>query len=194
MKHTEPTFQNWGEAVRAAQEALDAKHYDDAKHHLHTALQMGADSTHVRKLQTLVRIEEDHQDKVEQHSGFFGFFVAVVCYFILSFFLQPQHGILLWGVVALGLFPALIGWRVGKWMGYDSPEKARFWKAVRAVGGAVWCYAFMNMIYARMQFSMSSAGGDVTFVWLLVPLVYASIAGCVAGVVCAKLSWRQEGN
>lgn len=192
MSHSERNFAHWDEAVQAAREALDAKRYDDAKHHLQTALNLGANSTHVRKLQTLIKIEEEQQDKIAQHGGFFGFWLAFVCYFLLSFLLPPTRGAALWGAIAFVAIPAIIGWRVGRWFGYDVPPRFRFWGGFRALGGAVWIYAFLNMLVARAQFSMSGACGDVVLVWLLIPAFYGAIAGSVAGVASAKLAWRRE--
>lgn len=194
MSQMEHNFTHWDEAVQAAKDALAARRYDDAKHHLHTAQQLGANSTHILKLQTLVVLEEKQQEKIQQHSGFFGFWLGVACYFVLSFVLEPKQGLGLWGAVALVLLPMVLGWRVGRWLGYDSTGNARFWRSFRSIGGACWLYAFFNMIAARMQFSMSSAGGDVAFAWLLVSSIYGGIAGCVAGVVGAKLAWLREGR
>lgn len=191
--HEDSEYKNAGEAIQAAEDALNAQRFDDAKHLIKLAERLSGENSRTQKLLRRVRVEESEQEKQEHTSGAFGCFGSGFCYLCLSFLLFPfGAGKYVWLTFVFVVLPALFGGMVGRRMGYDTTHKQRFWRAFRAVGGSVWVYAFFNLIYWRSRFSLDSAGGDILLVWLGVPTIYGAMAGAVAGLVSARVAWGKE--
>lgn len=191
--HEDSEYKNAGEAIRAAEEALEARRYDDAKHLIVLAEKMNGENSRTQKLLRRVRVEESEAEKRLHTSGTVGCLGSSFCYLLLSFLLFPFGASrILWLLVAFLMLPAFFGRVVGRRMGYDTPPKRRFWKAFGAVGGATWAYTFYNLVFWRSRFSLNSAGADIIFVWLIIPTLYGVLTGVIAGLVSAHLAWKKE--
>ena len=124
--HEDSEYKNAGEALQAAEDALEAQRYDDAKHLIRLADKMSKESPRSQKMLRQVLAEEYEAEKRLYTSGTVGYLGSSFCYLLLSFLLSPSgttHYV--WLFVVFLLLPALFGNMVGRRMGYDAPTKER---------------------------------------------------------------------
>jgi hypothetical protein len=189
----EPINQTAQEKLEEAKQALARKRYDDAKRLLAEAEQSGAPPRWVANLRQVVRAAEEHQDKLGRNSHWVGLLLGGFVYLIILFLpLTPRDAA--WIVLALLGVPALIGGIIGRLMGFDAGAGPRFRKAAVVTGFVMFNYAFVSLIWQRTRFAIGSEIGQIFLVWLVVATVYAVIAGAVAGLVSAKLTWAGGGR
>ena len=104
--------------------------------------------------------------------------VAVLGYAVLSFQTPAAWGPLFWGLAAFLVLPAFAGILAG---GGEGPTGRRFWRAFGIVAGSMAIYTTVGMAITRGNMHSSDKSSDY-FVYLVVAVVYAVIAGMVAGV------------
>lgn len=189
-KPTDQENQAYAEAVADARSALDAGRMREARRHIVRAEGMRpARKDTLRLLRRELQLKENAQRGRTKTSTLRGFGLALLGYLCLSLQQPPGWGVPLWGLLAFGVVPGVSGWFVGRAQGPESDPRNRFWSSAQAVGAAMAFYAGILLLILRARFRSGGDTGQVVFVWLLVIVVYAALAGLVAGVVSAKLTW-----
>lgn len=179
--------------MEAAKLALVRKRYDEAKRLLTEAEQSGATRSQTHRLRQAIQTQEAHQEKMARNSLWVGLLLGGFAYLILFFLpFTPRDAV--WIVAALLAVPGLMGGVIGRLMGFDAGAGLRFRKAAKVCGFVMFGYTFVSLIWQRSRFEIGSELGQVFLVWLLVATVYAILAGVVAGLVSAKLTWLREGK
>ena len=121
-----------------------------------------------------------------------GFWLAVLAYFILSFFSILSLGYFVWLLLAFLIIPVLTGIVTGRRQGLDFGDGGCFAAGMRAAGVPMAIYTAISLMIVHSRVGPSPSASATFLVGLAVTIIYAIIAGLVAGVA-ALLSARQQG-
>jgi hypothetical protein len=168
--------------IIAAESALGKRQFLEAQQHLVEAERLGASRHEVERLRRAAVAAVQRQVQRERRAPWAGFGIGVAGYFVLSLRQPPGWTIPVWAILAFLVVPGIIGWVTARWQGFGQEASTRFWAGGRAGGGAMALYSGLSLIAVRQRFSTGTDAGQVLLVGLFVTLVYAALAGAVAGL------------
>lgn len=188
-----PEGQNAAEGEMLAAEAALAGHrYREALQHLAEAERLGATDNDVEHLRAAVRQAQATGNRRVRRSGWVGLAVGLLGYLLLSAEQPPGWTVPGWIFLAFLVVPGVVGLATGRLQGWEQPPGARFRAAMRAGGIAMALYTGFTLIVLRQRIHTNTDSGQIFLAGCLVTLVYAVLAGLVAGFVSARLAWRGE--
>jgi hypothetical protein len=176
--------------IIAAESTLARRQFLEAQQHLAEAERLGASRHEVERLRSAAVAAVQRQVQRGRQAPWAGFGIGVAGYLLLSIQQPPGWTIPGWVILAFLVVPALIGGVTGRWQGLDQEARTRFWAGGRAGGGAMALYSGLSLIAVRQRFSTNADAGQVVLVGLFVTLVYAVLAGAVAGLASALTGGR----
>jgi hypothetical protein len=119
-----------------------------------------------------------------------GFWLGLLAYLLLSMQQPLGWGILVWVLLAFLIVPGLIGLLIGKKLGAEPTAPMKFWAGLKGVAWAMAFYAFLNPILLLGRLNVEGENGARLFAVLLVTVVFALLAGGVAGLASALTAKR----
>jgi hypothetical protein len=171
--------------IIAAEIALGKRQFLEAQQHLAEAERLGAARHEVERLRSAAVTAVQRQVQRGRRAPWAGFGTGVAGYLVLSLRQPPGWTVPVWAILAFLVVPGAIGCVTTRWQGFDQEASTRFWAAGRAGSGAMALYSGLSLIAVRQRFSTDADAGQVLLVGLFVTLVYAALAGAVAGLVSA---------
>lgn len=191
MKRTPEQQEAANRAIHAAQESLAAGHFREARHHLSEAENLRADSQTLRRLRNGIKQAESAQTGHRRRNVWIGFGLGCIGYLILSLRQPLGWTIPVWALLAFLVVPICIGLTVGRGMGYDAGPGPRFRGWFRACSLVMFLYTAFNLMIVRYNIG-SGDTGQVFLVGLFVSVIYALLAGLVAGLASGWLAYRNR--
>ncbi|HLK61596.1 MAG TPA: hypothetical protein VKU00_33925 [Chthonomonadaceae bacterium] len=177
--------------ILAARQAFKEQRYDDAEYHLNRATYLGAPQQQINELQKRIRNLRKTQRERAGTSGRWGFWCGILGYLLLS--LQQPSGWTqtVWILLAFGLVPAIIALVVRWRQGVEVENSARFWTAWRAGSATMALYSVISLIIVGTRLGGDTVSGASHFIaGVLTMLLFALLAGSVAGLVCLLFGFR----
>ena len=176
--------------IAAADAALDAGRYRIASRHIAEAVRWGGASPETARLQDRLNDFVEQQSREAGRGVWSGLAAGTVGYLLLGTQEPPEWTMPVWGLCAFVLLPGLIGFVIGRKQSLDDFPKARFRQGFLVTAPVMFCYASIAMIAARNRIGSASDMGQEMLAGTLAAAVFAALAGCVAGAVCALPAWR----
>lgn len=176
--------------IAAADAALDAGRYRIASRHIAEAERWGGASPETARLQDRLNDFVEQQSREAGRGVWSGLAAGTVGYLLLGTQEPPEWTMPVWGLCAFVLLPGLIGFVIGRKQSLDDFPKARFRQGFLVTAPVMFCYASIAMIAARNRIGSASDMGQEMLAGTLAAAVFAALAGCVAGAVCALPAWR----
>lgn len=176
--------------IAAADAALDAGRYRIASRHIAEAERWGGASPETARLQDRLNDFVEQQSREAGRGVWSGLAAGTVGYLLLGTQEPPEWTMPVWGLCAFVLLPGLIGFVIGRKQSLDDFPKARFRQGFLVTASVMFCYASIAMIAARNRIGSASDMGQEMLAGTLAAAVFAALAGCVAGAVCALPAWR----
>ena len=176
--------------IAAADAALDAGRYRIASRHIAEAERWGGASPETARLQDRLNDFVEQQSREAGRGVWSGLAAGAVGYLLLGTQEPPEWTMPVWGLCAFVLLPGLIGFVIGRKQSLDDFPKARFRQGFLVTAPVMFCYASIAMIAARNRIGSASDMGQEMLAGTLAAAVFAALAGCVAGAVCALPAWR----
>jgi hypothetical protein len=177
-------------AIVAAEAALAGRHYQEALFHLGEAKRLGAPHHDLQRLAEAIQRARGQADRSARWSVLAGLGAGILGYGILSFQQPPGWTVPVWAVLAFLVVPGMAGWATGRLLGRDRLPRDRFRAGVSAGGLAMALYTAITLIVLQQRIHTEIGSGQTFLVGCLVTLVYAALAGVVAGLVSARVTWR----
>ena len=176
--------------IAAADAALDAGRYRIASRHIAEAVRWGGASPETARLRDRLNNFVEQQSREAGRGVWSGLAAGVVSYLLLGTQEPPEWTMPVWALCAFVLLPGLIGFVIGRKQSLDDFPKARFRQGFLVTAPVMFCYASIAMIAARNRIGSASDVGQEMLAGTLAAAVFAALAGCVAGAVCALPAWR----
>lgn len=176
--------------IASAKEAVREGRYGDAFRHLKEAEQLGVASGEIDNLRHSIDARKKKSRGVLRKSAWGGFAVAGIGYLILSFQQPPAWGIPVWAALAFLLVPAGAGYAASRIQGPGIEGQARFAAAMRGVGWAMFFYTLLSLFVLLLRMGGEGRGAQVGLVIFVLSVVYALLAGGVAGLAAKILGPR----
>lgn len=175
------------EALRAAHEALDRGDPVVAQRHLDRAIQHHAPHHQVSRLSVQIQTATAAQRQRAKSSAKRGFWAALLCYLLISFKQPLGWGMPVWIFLAFLLAPGIVGLIVGLQQKILGSPGTSFWTGFKS---AFWVVAFYTIFHLLMLGGSHSDAADRAqerIAGVLATLLYATVAGLVAGLVSAAV-------
>lgn len=174
-------------AMKAAREDLKRGDPEAAQKHLDIAVQYGAQ--HSQTNPVAKAIESARQTRLRQgaRGGKRGFWVALLCYLLISLQQPRGWGMPLWIFLAFLLAPGFVGLVVGQQQKILAAPGHSFWSAFKS---AFWVTAFYTIIHLILLGGSHSAAankGQEGIAVVIATLTYALVSGLVAGATSAMI-------
>lgn len=176
--------------VTAADAALDAGRYRVASRHIAAAEHEGEATPEIARLQGRLNDFIVQQNRDAGRGVWLGLAAAAIGYSLLGIEQPPEWTVPIWGLLAFVALPGLTGFIVGRKQSLDDFPRARFRQGFAVTAPVMFCYASIAMIVAHSRIGSAGDVGQEMLAGALAATVFAAIAGCVAGSVCALPAWR----
>ena len=176
--------------IAAADAALDAGRYRIASRHIAEAERWGGASPEIARLQDRLTDFLEQKNRRAGRGIWSGLAAGAVGYLLLGTQEPPEWTMPVWAFCAFFLLPGLIGFVVGRKQSLDDFPMARFRQGFLVTAPVMFCYASIAMIAAYGRIGSASDVGQEILAGTLAAAVFAALAGCVAGAVCALPAWR----
>jgi hypothetical protein len=174
-------------ALEAARADLKRGDPNGAQRHLDVAAQYGAPESQTRGIATAIERIRITQVTRRGSGGWRGFWVAVLGYALISFQQPLGWGLALWGFLAFLLTPSLAGVVIGLYQRTAGTPSQSFWTAFKSVSKVMAFYTALHLILIGGPHSDKADAGQEFLAGLLSTIVFALIAGLVAGAVGAMI-------
>lgn len=175
--------------LQAAERALNAGKFDEAERLLDLAAHGGATPLHISDLGRRVRAARIAHESHVGSSVWFGFFIALIGYAVVSSRQPDGWTKPVWLVLALAVVPGVAGLFVGRRHAGERSRAHAFMDGLKSGIWAMACYSGFNLlILADKLQKEASQSFDEYVAALLTVIVFSAIAGGVSGLISAAAS------